>query len=171
MLRKSILALSIGLAAVGAHAQQMYVGASVGQVNHDDGGGIDVDDTTGFSLLAGYQVSANFAIEAAYVDFGSADVEGGGVTGEVEADTFSLSARLIAPLSEQASVYARLGMHKWDGEVIVHGFGSASDDGSDMLFGAGFSFSAAHNIELGLEFTKYDDVEIDTISAGARLSF
>lgn len=171
MLRKSILVLSIGLAAMGAHAQQMYVGASVGQVNHDDGGGLDVDNASGFSLLAGYQVSPNLALEAAYVDFGSADVEGFGETGEVEADTFSLSARLIAPLSEKASVYARFGMHKWDGEVTVDGFGSISDDGSDMLYGAGFSFSAAHNIELGLEFTKYDDVEIDTISAAARLRF
>lgn len=171
MLRKSLLVASIAFASLGVHAEQLYLGASVGQATYEDDGMADVDESTGFSMILGYQASPNFALEAAYVDFGSADFEHDLVTGEVEASTIALSGRVIAPLGEKASVYARVGMHKWDGEGTVHAFGSRDYEGNGMLYGAGLSFKPGQSIEFGLEFTKYEDVDVDTVNAAIRFLF
>jgi OmpA-OmpF porin, OOP family len=137
------------------------------------------DTDNGFRIFGGFGQNPNFVVEIGYSDFGEAtfDAQSDGCcfypAGPVSADAamsgidVSLVGRI--PVSDSFDVTARLGMLKWDFEVdarVSGGSGSDSDDGTDVLFGAGLQFALSDSVSLRGEFTRYDiaDTDLDSLS-------
>lgn len=138
-----------------------------------------IDDTdTSFGIGVGYMINENFSVQAGYQDFGEISASAGGASASVEADAFQLSILGGLPVSENAGVYAELGIDLWDADLSfsnVPGFGSgsASDDGTDVYYGIGGYVMFSENVGATLEyqFHELDDVEIDTLGIGISVSF
>ena len=127
-LAASALALSAMLASTQASAQ-FFIGGSIGQGDIDDevaeglitSGTVDGKDTA-FKIFGGYMFNRHFGVEAAYVNFGEAtysgDFVGSQVTGgKVEIDGFNLSAIGSLPITEQFSIFGKVGLFLWDAEA------------------------------------------------------
>lgn len=163
---KKWLVAMLGSAALvfsaGALAQQQgptpgfYVGADVGTFDSD---AVNDDDTT-IKILGGYQVNRNIAAELAY---GMLYDKGG-----VEITAWELSGIYSFPLGNKFSVFGRLGFAMWDAEG-----GGASDDGTDLLFGAGVQYDFTPKLGIRGQWTRYDvaDEDADLFSIGVIYRF
>ncbi|MCE0734135.1 porin family protein [Halomonas sp. G15] len=173
-----------------------YVGAGLGYTKMDndtldllDSAGANTDDSdTGYKLFVGYQFNPNFAVEASYLDFG--DFEANGVLNGDPADAklsaegfgFALVGKL--PIQNGFSVYGKLGMVAWDGDISANLTDannqrwnlSGSEDGTDPFYGIGAEYEV-ERILMRAEFERYDisesgeDFEIDMISASIGYRF
>lgn len=121
----------------------------------------DDDDAFGYRLGAGYQLHKYFSVEAYYLNMGevSANMINGGANITLDIDGFALSAKAIYPITSYGSVFARVGAYKWDLDTsarVSNVYAAGSFDGTDPLFGAGFSFSENwNNFALDIEWTRY----------------
>jgi OmpA-OmpF porin, OOP family len=133
LLVASALALASLLVATQASAQT-FIGASIGQSKIEEelasglitSGSIDGSDTA-FELFGGYMFNRHLGIEGAYVDLGevtySGDFFGDPVVGgKVEVMGFSVAALGSYPLSEQFSLFGKIGLFLWEAEASG-GFG------------------------------------------------
>lgn len=174
------LGLGVFLLAGFAHAESgFYVAGSIGSATLDEGFDdfrID-DDAESYRLLAGWQISDSFGIEAGYLDFGTFEerIDLGGTTAltEVSADGWTLGGTIAAPLSEQFSILGRAGVFVWDADVDVNGLRAAVDDDSNPYYGGGARFEVTPNFSLLGDWTRYelDDVDTDVISIGFQYRF
>jgi hypothetical protein len=143
-------------------------GASVAAVDLDEYG-------TSYHFRAGYAFNRIFAIEAAYNDFG--DLEGEITAEVVDVEDFadelagvfpsdvhgpSLGARVRWPFAAGWALGLRAGVMWWesdvDAKIVSGGSGkfSASNDGTDLIWGAALSWRPAERFELALEYTQVD---------------
>jgi len=142
---------------------------------------------TSLRLALGYQINPNFSIEGGYADFGELTVnatsDGSGflyfpgpvnLTAAADGLFFNLKGQL--PLSEQFSLFGKVGFLKWDAEVTLSdstgGLSEGVDD-NDIFFGIGGSFNINNSVSLNLEYTLYtlDDLDVDVLSAGIQIGF
>ncbi|WP_300273428.1 outer membrane beta-barrel protein [Halomonas sp.] len=145
------------------------------------------DSDTAYKLFAGYQFNPNFAIEAAYANFGefSASSSAPGYAGRSELSIEGFTAGLVGklPIQNGFSVYGKLGMIAWDAELdesesSVWGSGSltSSDDGADPFYGIGAEY-VVNQAVMRLEYERYDiesegvGLEVDLISAAIGYRF
>ena len=183
------LALSGALAASQASAQVGFIGGSIGQSDIDDeitsgliNGSQSVDGKdTAWKIFGGVMFNRHFGLEVAYVDlgelsysgtftdaFGTAPVTGG----KVEVWGFNISAIGALPVTEQFSVFGKLGLFFWEAEANDTTGGrpfSATDDGADLSFGVGLSFNFTRNLGVRAEwemFDKVSDADASLISVG-----
>lgn len=181
-LNKLVLAVATAALVLPFAAQAesgFYLAGSIGSASlEEDFDGFDVnDDVESYRLLAGWQVSDVFGVEAGYLDFGTFEerIDLGGATAltELSADGWTLGATLAAPLSEQFSVFGRAGIFVWDADVDVDGIREAVDDDSNPYYGAGAKFAFTPNLSLLGDWTRYelDDVNSDVISLGFEYRF
>jgi len=153
-----------------------YGGIGIGQSKFKDscsgvsGPGIACEEKdTAWKIFGGYQFNRNFAGEFGYTDLGKTTLSISGFgSASIGARGFELSGVGMLPVSQQFSVYGRLGLFHWDvdfkdGTGLV---GSASASGTDLTYGLGASFSFTKNSALRLEWQKYQDVG-DTNSTGS----
>lgn len=182
-----------------------YVGASLGQSNADinagdiksllEGAGYtgvvaSVDNTdTGWKLFGGYQLNKNIGFEAAYVNLGSWTTSatyttpaGSPRSSTTEVDGFQLSAVGTLPLNDAFSVFGKVGafISSTDGTVATSlGSGSASGDGTDLIYGLGANWKINPSIGLRAEWERFQglgvdggsDFDADLYSLGAVFSF
>lgn len=200
---KSLIAIGMLSAVSVTHASQgFYVGLNVGQAKYDavieDFSGLQdgsitsasLDDSdTSLSLILGYKINPNFAIEGGYIDLGELTVNAtsngagflyaaGPVTAKVEANGLFFDAKGILPLNEKFSLYGKLGLLMWDEEGTLSdstGSISVDDDGTDMFFGLGASFNVSEKISLNADFSRYqvdeDSTDVDVLSVGIQFGF
>ena len=186
-LAASALALSAMLASTQASAQ-FFIGGSIGQGDIDDevteglitSGTVDGKDTA-FKIFGGYMFNRHFGVEAAYVNFGEAtysgDFFGSPVTGgKIEIDGFNLSAIGSAPITEQFSIFGKVGLFLWDAEASDTTAGlpfSAKDDGSDVSFGIGVGYNFSRNLGVRAEWEMFqtDAADVTLLSVGLLWSF
>jgi len=167
----------LSLAAFGAQAQAtgvqlrtdtgFYIGAGLGRSEARDfcsiGGACDSKDITG-NIFAGYQFNRHFAIEGGYSNFGEATSSGfvGGVATTVVTETtgFELVGVGSLPLSENFSLYVKLGMFRYDSDGTATGglSATAGDDGFEPTFGFGAEYSFTRNLAARLEWQRYYEV-------------
>ena len=156
-----------------------YLAGSIGSATLDEGFDdfrID-DDAESYRLLAGWQLSDSFGIEAGYLDFGTFEetVDLGGTTAitEITADGWTFGGTIAAPLSDQFSIVGRAGVFVWDADVDVNGLRAAVDDDSNPYYGGGARFNLTPNFSLLGDWTRYelDDVDTDVISLGFQYRF
>ena len=186
-LAASALALSAMLASTQASAQ-FFIGGSIGQGDIDDevseglitSGTVDGKDTA-FKIFGGYMFNRHFGVEAAYVNFGEAtysgDFFGAPVTGgKIEIDGFNLSAIGSLPITEQFSIFGKVGLFLWDAEAsdTTAGFPfSAKDDGSDLSFGIGLGYNFSRNLGVRAEWEMFetDTADVTLLSVGLLWRF
>lgn len=148
------------------------------------------DKDTAFGALAGYRFSPYIALEAAYVDLGSAQyagsllVEDGFDASEIDGNASisssgpSLSVVGTLPVGDSFELYGKAGVFFADTQVRfnVQGFGeSRSASGENAAFGIGAAWNITPSWTTRLEFQRYSDVgddeetgqgDIDLLSLG-----
>jgi OOP family OmpA-OmpF porin len=180
-----------------------YIGGSAGQAEINDFNAADLDAElaslgitsssstddadTGWKLFAGYKIMKYLAVEGAYANLGEGTAHSiitapapGVVDTTLEAEAWTVSALGILPLGESFSLFGRLGVNFWNADVSAVGTGggvtavaAGDEDGTDMVYGAGASYSFTPNFSVRGEWERYDfdDGEVDLWSAGASWSF
>ena len=151
------------------------------------------DDDNGYAILGGIHLNENLDIELGYKDFGEASLSGAsgnqftyeGTTYEfittatitMEGDAYLLGIKPKYKLSENLSLYGRLGISLWDvtlGVATGTSSGNVDDDGKDTYYGlgiqgnfGGLDFSLAHS---RYEFD-FDEVGSNALSVSYTLNF
>jgi OOP family OmpA-OmpF porin len=96
--------------------------------------------------------------------------------GKVELSAFTLSVLGVLPISEQFSVFGKVGLFKWEAEFSDTTGGvpfSGDDDGSDVSFGLGVAYNFTRNFGLRAEYElfKTEDADVNLLSVGVVWKF
>jgi hypothetical protein len=149
----------------------LYLGGSLGSAGLDvSAGGVSYDDNDmAYKIFGGYNIGlvplVNLAVEASYIDFGTA--EGSGTKTSMKGvDAFGLVGVNMGP----ASLFGKVGAIRWDGEAT--GTISGDDSGTDPAYGIGLQFQLL-SIALRAEYEIFstDKVDIGFVSAGVSYTF
>jgi Outer membrane protein beta-barrel domain len=155
-----------------------YIGAGIGQgyvkIDGDQILGLeDFDgDDTGFKVIAGFRFFKMFALEANYVDLGSATDNVSGV--DVKADTTGVDAFAVGYLPiPVVDIFAKVGVISWNQDLSIPSIASSDDSGTDLAYGvgAGFAFGSA---ALRAEYERFeiqDTKSVDMISLSFTWTF
>jgi OOP family OmpA-OmpF porin len=138
-------------------------------------GSVDGKDTA-FKVFGGYMFNRHFGVEGAYVNLGevsySGDFFGSPVTGgKVEVTGFNVAALGSYPVTEQFSVFGKIGLFIWEAEAsdVTGGVPfSEKDDGTDISFGLGVGYNFTRNLGVRAEWERFklDDADADLLSIG-----
>lgn len=181
-------AILLSGAAVAALADNagLYLYGSVGQATTDrkaqadaaiTGAGItaftsQADDTdTGYKLQLGYRFNPYFAVEGGFVSLGKYTYRADATApiaatrdASIEIDGWSLGIVPSAPLSQNVSLFAKVGVFGYDLKFDCSGTGvpctnpSRSDSGTPVYYGAGIGWSLAPHWFLRAEYEIYRDI-------------
>ena len=172
-----LLSLAATVMSAGVLAQGSFYG-SLDLTRADlDLGEAGLDDTdTSFGIAAGYRINENFSIELGFQDFGELNVSVEDVLLKAGVDAIQLSVVGGMPVSENAGVYAELGLDSWDADFsLSDGVDSmsVSEDGTDIFYGIGayISLNEAVNLKFEYQMHELDDVDIDVLGFGFTVSF
>lgn len=179
------MGFGIGQAKVNDWAQY-----SAGFVNSSFGLPSPVSDdnrSLGFKVFGGYQFNKYFGVEGGFVDFN--DVKASStVTGPdrsvyttAENDAWTLAAVGTLPVTKHVSVFAKLGASSWSSNLRTvstnaTGLTASAVDGSngyDVFYGLGAGYALLESIELRAEVERYkfDNLDIDLMTAGVAFKF
>lgn len=161
---KKLLVISALLASTAANAGDSFVyGGIVGGVS-DLGDG---ESDTLIGVRAGTGILPLFDIEAGYLSLGGA--EESGISVDVTTKYLAVKPTLTLGIVD---VYARGGIHMWDMDIKAAGI-SASDDGTNLMYGVGFDYFINDFISAGASYTRYDmdGGEIDGYELNATFHF
>ena len=165
----------LALTSFGAHAQTpapqltmdsgFYLGAGAGRAH------LDVNCTsacetrdTAWGVYAGYQFNRYFAIEAGYNDFGTMTTAATlfGVTANIRQSTtvWEVDALAIAPVSDKFSMFAKIGMYRYDTDASSSGafVSTSSGKGTEFTLGLGAQWAFTPNLAARMEWQRYNDV-------------
>lgn len=194
MFKISRIAVAAALFALANSASaEFYVGAKVGSTDIDvDVDGLNADRDIGYNLNVGYQFNKHFGLEVAYVDLGGHDLDFGdideavvdslNVNSELSADGFDISLVGTLPLSEAFDLYGKVGYFTWESDLNVSVSSSLIDesfsdttsiDGNDISFAVGAAYALTDELDVNLEFSRYDldGADADFIGLGVKFSF
>jgi OOP family OmpA-OmpF porin len=186
-----VIAALASLSPLAASAQStdtgFYVGASLGRFDADlcpvsTPAGVTqtgCDDKTGaWKAFAGYQFHRNFAAEATYLR--SRDVTASFVTAgtpftiRANAEAYGLAALGILPVSQQFSVFGKLGILRTDAEAraTVGGITVVSGEkNTGAHYGVGGLFNFTRQLGLRAEWEKADKGDFSLWSLGLQYKF
>jgi len=172
----SALLLSAFAASAFAADQNFYVGGNFGQASTDYAN-VNSKTGTAFTLLGGYQVNNNFAVEAQYGNLGSFAPTAGSKAAITQ---YGVTAVGIWPFNEQWSAYGKLGFASTSMKIdagVVQAAAYTSTK-SAVTYGVGGQFNVNQNLGLRFGYDSYDvgDTTINTakttvISAGVVYKF
>lgn len=184
MIRSTFAAAAFAMAIASTQASaQAFLGGSIGQSDVDEevasglitSGSVDGKDTA-WKLFGGYMFSRNLGIEGAYVDLGevsySGEFFGSPVTGgKVGITGFTIAALGSLPVSEQFSVFGKLGLFVWEAEASDTTGGvpfSDKADGTDLMFGIGLGYQFTRNLGVRAEYEMFaaDEADAGLVSVG-----
>ena len=149
------------------------------------------DNDTGYKFQLGYKFSPNWALEGGYVDLGkfnyNATFTGGTANAQVKASGINLAAVGTYPISEQFSIFGKLGFidAKVEENASATGPGGAGTGSASSTkvktnygFGASYSFSKDWGVRAEWErFSKLGDnnttgeSDVDLLSVGVVFDF
>jgi OOP family OmpA-OmpF porin len=176
----TVLILAASLPAE-AKKNGFFAGGGIGQATvkfseiDDEVGEIDFSgDDSGYKLFLGYRMLDFFAIQAEYVDFGTAeDVVGtaGDLRTAVDLSSFNAFAVGLLPLGP-FDLFAKLGVVSWDADIsatLDDITNRSSDDGTDPAYGLGVglrfgSFAVRGEFEY-FDVDDADDLYLISLSA------
>ena len=143
--------------------KNLYLGAGLARVDNDiadsnqDGSVTNVstdDEDTSASLIIGYQITENIAIEGGYTDTGETDFQGtsdgsgeswvaGSVRTKQESDGWELGIRGRWPIAPRWYAIGYMGWYWWKNEETYFENGFVSSDtesGSDFTYAIGLEY-------------------------------
>lgn len=170
-------ALLLGI--TGSAVAQGYIGAGAGITTSDlcneiSGPGVSCDDEdTGLKIFGGFKFTPNIAVEGAWIDLGEVSASGPGGSATVEADGFQIAAVGILPINPQWSLFGKVGAFMWDASATASSGASASDDGTDIMFGFGGMWNITPQFGLRAEWERFDvdSEDVDFLSVGIQFNF
>jgi OOP family OmpA-OmpF porin len=164
----------------GTAAAQGYIGVGAGLTRADLCGDLNAlgatscdDKDTGWKLFGGYKFTPNFAVEGAWIDLGKVSASAGGATATGKVDGFQVAAVGMYPINPQFGIFGKVGAYRWDATVSAPGFGSVSDNGTDIMFGAGVNWNFSRQFGMRAEWERFDidGDAIDFLSVGVQFNF
>ncbi len=168
------VALSGTPLAVMAATPEAYVGGNLGYYRfeqEDFPGSSDEfeDDRGSWKAYAGVRPNDVIGFEAGYVDFGEVNHQGA----RFDSDGLQLAMTAGIPFTPNFSIYGKLGQLFWDRETRSSAFTGNSRDGDDTFYGVGSRIGLASNLDLRLEYERYeiDRADVDMASLGLNLMF
>jgi OOP family OmpA-OmpF porin len=187
------------LAAMNAHGQEStphgwYMGLDVGtsKVDRDPTYGAVVtasdDESTAFSLRAGYRFTAFFALEAGYTDVGDFSSSFDSLcpnptfapcpsyTSSTTFRGLQFNAVGIWPIAEHFQLKASAGAFyrqlKATVDSTLYGHSSESENDSDFVFGAGIGIPVNDRLDISIDWTRYRMLGLGyTSSTGQATTF
>jgi opacity protein-like surface antigen len=149
----------------------LYLGGGIGydRIEGEDftGEGDDLeDDRTTYKGIAGLRFTEVFALEAQYIDFGTAEDN----VNRVDADGWTIGGTATLPLFRYVNPYAKAGMLLWEAEGESAGI-RASDDGNDFTYGVGADIAVMEKLGFRLEYERFELNNLDIDMASANLQF
>ncbi len=210
---KSIMGVAIFAVLLGQGAAQAepYMGLGLGQSTVDVSGS-DIDTlaaadglTTSFSvdasdtawkIFGGYKLNENFAVEAAYVGYGTISASSSvsaplttpvpgrplpvdSISIDYDASAWIIDAVGILPLVDGFDLFAKAGVAAWEidksasalGTGLAFG-GSPDADGADFHFGLGASLATGDYIAIRAEWERISaDENLDAWTLGMEFRF
>jgi OOP family OmpA-OmpF porin len=160
-----------------------FIGGSLGQSDIGSeitarlitSGPVDGRDSA-FKLFSGYMFSPYVGIESAYVHLGDVTYSGqfGAQPvsdGKVEATGFTIALLGSYSLTPELALFGKLGIFFWEWQARDTTSGqpfATAEDGNDLSFGLGLSYSFARNWAVRAEWERLrlDDAEADLVSVG-----
>ena len=143
----------------------------------------------GWKLYTGYKINRYFSLEAFYLDFGEATVNGNigdsfSFKGQkysfiennskliAQGKTYGVSSVATYPFHKYFEPFAKLGIQKYDIQVNIKSTLlniSASDSGTDLMYGIGFDSNISDNFAFRIELEKHKldingDIDFTSIS-------
>ena len=186
-----IISIAILCVATPAAAQWtgFYAGGSIGQLHAKSacdgvsGPGVSCDDKdTAWRVLAGFQMSPYFAVEAGYTDLGEVRASGPGGTVSAEATAMEILGIGTLPVADKLSVYGKFGLYRGEVDGRANTFtvtGTASESNTDLTYGFGMRFDITRQAAIRFEWQRYPDIggpetgedDVDVIGIGAIVKF
>ncbi len=164
---------TLSLAAVAPQAAAadngFYLGAGITDSEFDIGGADGSLDDNSWKIIAGWRPLDFLAVEANYIDLGSAEEDGF----ELDASAITVSGLLLAEIGI-VDLYARLGFANWNVDATAPGLGSGSVDDWDPTYGAGIGVHFG-SIGARLEYETFEagdlDADVNTLSLSVTYTF
>ena len=172
----------------------IYIGAAAGQATMntwcDDPNQILTscdDSVVGMKIFGGFRFTPNFALEGSLNNYGEYTATGNidvyPVAVETEVTSLTWSVVGIIPISKSFELFGKAGLVAWNAttNVDVSGIsgGSYSENGNELLLGAGVNINITPDFTFRAEVETFDldtdlsdkDVPITTIMAGVFYNF
>lgn len=132
-----------------------------------------------FQVQGGYNVTPNFAVEAAYTDLGTVtSFESSTISAEQDTKGISVSAVGKMPVGTRAKVYGKAGVFHWKSDVnardTIGNTLSSDSDGTDPVVGVGVDYQISPNWSARIGWDRYFSIgdkkpilndQLDTTSA------
>lgn len=147
-------------------------GAGLNSLNGEDYTGSSNDrveaEKVSYKGFAGFRLNSMISLEAAYIDFGTAE-DGGN---RVDAHGVVAGGVFEAAMSPHFHPYLKAGALFWDSDSQFSGVSSA-DDGTDFTYGAGLRFLLGPKVDIRTEYERFEMNfnDVHTISAMLQLNF
>ncbi|WP_082078813.1 outer membrane beta-barrel protein [Pseudoalteromonas rubra] len=134
------------------------------------------EDASMLKAYVGTKINPYWSFELAYENFDEAS----DIDSSAEIDGVSLSTLLSAPINEYFSLYAKGGWLEWDAELYTDipaiGRITSELEGGDWLYGAGAAFHVSDNVNLRLEYVRYElenniEPDMDVASVSVEYQF
>ena len=150
-----------------ANEKNYYLGAGLGAIVID--GDALVGGGSGISFYGGYQLTETYKLELGYHYF--SDVKDDPAS--ISPSMLSLSGLAFHPLSEQLSIFGRLGVSQWDADITFSGIDLRSKGGTDLTTGFGFEFQSSDNIRWRQEYQyfQFDEDIVHTLFFSVNYQF
>lgn len=167
MFKQIAIAAALAVAASTAAAQSpaFYIGADVGSSKVDDIGGQEGS----YGIFAGYRINETFSIEANYRRLNDFDTADFGPNLNFKTDQLGLSAIAALPLSNNFSLYGRLGYNRLDIKT-TSAIASTESDDTGVLYGVGVGYDFSPTVSARLEYQRPAS-DMSNISAGVSFKF
>jgi hypothetical protein len=157
----------VGASAGSAGIDVSYTQSGVGDVSYDD-------DASAYKAFLGYNFGIipliNLAVEASYVDFGTAKGSVSGNNAETKVtgvDAFGLVGFNLGPVS----LFAKAGAIDWDSESTVQS-STSKESGTDPAYGVGLQMQfGSLGIRAEYEVFDLEVVDIGFASVGVSYTF
>lgn len=182
---------TVGATGVSAHAHQQphqghfYIGSDLGVSNVDN---VEVEDEIAAGIFGGYQFNRHFRLEVGVRSLAS-DEYSYGDRYEWSDEEFSLSSLQVSgvalvPVSQQVSLYGRLGMARVEAEIKYIDYDGGRRGSRYIstettkenlgLVGVGVDVNVWNSLNVFAEYVQYEDfrdVGISTVTAGVTWHF
>ena len=189
----SVLVFSAALFSTSAFAQGVYIAGSAGlgmaasSLKTDNDAVLkakgysnlntSVTNGTAMDGTLGYSFSPNFAAEVGYFNSGtlaySGTYTGGTVKSDIKVTGFRLAVVGIAPLSEQFSIFGKLGygMYTTENALTIGGASTTTSENKNSIgYGAGVMYKLVDNISLKASYEMIAS-DVSAFLVGVQIKF